>query len=167
MMTPFLAMITPLSSPGEPTHPIAPPPLYPGQGLPPGIWGGPGSLPPGIWGGPGSLPPGIWGGPGSLPPGIGGGPIIPPGSPGFPGQLPVFPPSAGQLPVFPPVGVTPHTAVAGAPPPAVDAEHGAWILVNIGTGYVWAWAQSPGAPSQGLPGQPPTAGQLPSGPPGA
>jgi hypothetical protein len=73
-MQPFLAMITPLVSGGEPTHPIAP------GGPPPQVWPGPGApthpiapggSPPGIWPSPGhpahpiapgGRPPGIWGG---------------------------------------------------------------------------------------------------------
>jgi hypothetical protein len=141
----------------------------PDNSLPPGIGGGPiipPGTPPGIWGGPGSLPPGIWGGAGGLPPGIGGGPVIPPGTPGFPGQLPA--PGAGQLPVFPPPGATPHTAVAGAPPASVDAQNGAWVLVNIGSGLVWCWAQAPGKPDHALPpGSPGTPEHPIATPPGS
>lgn len=44
MPEPFLAMITPLTgsgAPGVPSHPIAMPPPYPDQGLPPGSPGAP------------------------------------------------------------------------------------------------------------------------------
>lgn len=95
-MQPFLAMITPLSSGGEPSHPIAPggppPEVWPGPGYPahPIAPGGPPPwvshpIPPTVWpnppgAGPGN-PPGFWGGtpppwpthpiaPGGPPPGI-------------------------------------------------------------------------------------------------
>jgi hypothetical protein len=95
-MQPFLAMITPLSSGGEPSHPIAPggppPEVWPGPGYPahPIAPGGPPPwvshpIPPTVWPnppgqGPGN-PPGFWGGvappwpthpiaPGGPPPGI-------------------------------------------------------------------------------------------------
>jgi hypothetical protein len=55
--------------------------------------------------------------------------------------------------------------VATAPPDKVDAEKGAWVLVDVRGTLVWAWAQvpkQPATPDQGLPGgAPPTAGTLP------
>jgi hypothetical protein len=124
MTTPFLALITPLST-GEPTHPIAP------GGPPPGIWPSPGvpthpiapgGPPPGIWPSPGhpahpiapgGQPPSIWPSPGvpthpiapgGQPPGIWpspGRPEHPIVMPPPPGSGPGAPPIAVQLPVFP------------------------------------------------------------------
>jgi hypothetical protein len=55
--------------------------------------------------------------------------------------------------------------VATAPPDKVDAEKGAWVLVDVRGTLVWAWAQAPKQPStpgNELPGgAPPTAGNLP------
>jgi hypothetical protein len=134
MTQPFLAMITPLSSGGQPDQGL------PGQ--PPGYWGGvapplpthpiaPGGRPPGYWGGvappypdqglPGQ-PPGYWGGvappwvshpiaPGGKPPGIWGGGNVPmPTPPIFlpPGTIP------GAKPEHP-IYIPPSVNIPGFP----------------------------------------------------
>jgi len=157
----------------------------PDQGLP-GWGGGPvdpgygGGWAPGPH--PGNRPPGSWGGP--VDPGWGGGPPLhpgnrPPGSrPPLPGQglppewnlpdnslpgsqpgidntLPGGPDYGTGQPIVP--GATPYgSAVATAPPEKVDAEHGAWVLVNVHGALVWAWAQKPKAVEK-----PPEAGAAP------
>jgi len=110
MTQPFMAMIIPISSGGEPTHPIAP------GGPPPGYWGG--VAPPypdhGLPVPPGGAPPGYWGGvapplptnpiaPGGRPPGIWGGGNVPMPSP------PIY---------FPPPGSPPPLGIWGGRPPA-------------------------------------------------
>jgi hypothetical protein len=156
-MTPFLALITPVSS-GSPEHPIAP------GGPPPGIWPGgghpshpiaPGGPPPGIWPGPGrpdqglpGSPPGIWGGAPTYPDqGLPGG--------GQPAPLPAY--TEAQI------GEHPDKPNPDAP--------GQWVLVAAGGGVGWAWMEKPAAPpkpDQSLPGAQPKPDQgLPSTPPSA
>jgi len=144
-MQPFLAMITPLSSGGQPDQGLPGQPNYPDQGLPgqpPGIWPSPGypahpiapGRPPGIWGGPPTYPDqGLPGwqprpshpiAPGGRPPGIWGGP------PSYPDQ--------GLPPIYHP----------GHPDHGLPSQPCVW--------------PSPGHPDQGLPPsglQPPAGGQ--------
>jgi hypothetical protein len=148
----------------------------PDQGLP--GYGHPGNRPPGSWGGP--VDPG-WGGggaphPGNRPPGSWGGhpdqglPGGPPDHAWRPGHRPPMPgqglppefgghpdqglPGSGGHPSHQPIvpGATPYgTAIATKPPEKVDAENGAWVLVDVQGALVWAWAQKPAAPDQTLP----------------
>lgn len=139
-MQPFLALITPVSSGGEPTHPIVPggppvgvwpPPGYPTHPIAPG--GSPGSPTHPIYnpaypdqGLPG-IPPGIWGGapvypdqglPGSQP--IPSHPIvIPPDglAPGIPSHPIYWPPYPSQGPGFPT-----HPIAPGGPPPGTPTH---------------------------------------------
>jgi hypothetical protein len=170
-------------------------PVDPGYGRPgwspvdPGYGQGGGFRPdnslPWAPGHPGNRPPGSWGGrpDNSLP----GWPVLPgqdlpwapvrpdqglPGSqPGIDNSLPGGrPPHASGQPIVP--GATPYgTAVATAPPEKVNAEEGAWVLVNVQGTLVWAWAQKPQQSSGGgsvdntLPGsQPGVDNTLPGSP---
>jgi hypothetical protein len=117
MAQPFLALITPLSSGGEPSHPIAPggPPPGVSHPIPPTIWPNPpgqgAGNPPGFWGGSAppypdqglpSQPPGIWGGrPPNYPDqGLPGQPPGPSQGPGFPTHPIIIPPTQpGQPPL--------------------------------------------------------------------
>jgi hypothetical protein len=149
-MTPFLALITPLSA-GEPTHPIAPGggpstgpgfpthPIAPG-GPPPGIWPSPGypahpiapgGPPPGIWPSPGypshpiaGPPPGIWPSPGypSHPIAPGGGPSQ---GPGFPTNPIVLPPDLPET--LPPPDERPIDWKVGWLPTT------GWVVIGVPT----------------------------------
>jgi len=110
----FLALITPLASGGEPSHPIATPPVYPSQGLPvyPSHPIAPGA-PPGIWGGPPLYP--DQGLPGQPPVRPSHPIVVPPGSlgPGTPTHPIVIPPA----PIYPshPIVIPPDTIEPGVP----------------------------------------------------
>jgi hypothetical protein len=143
MTQPFLALITPLGSGGQPDQglPGQPPgfwggvaPPYPDQGLPggqphPSHPIAPGGRPPGIWGGappypdqglPGQ-PPGIWPSPGypAHPIAPGGQPpgIWPsPGYPSHPIVLPPYEPGGPPVTIWPNPGQPTHPIVIPQPP---------------------------------------------------
>jgi hypothetical protein len=156
-MQPFLAMITPLASGGEPTHPIAPggPPPHVEHPIPPTVWPRPpgGGKPPGIWPSPGhpahpiapgGKPPGIWGGPPNYVD-IGGpadqpGPshpiVLPPGTEKPPPGIwhePIIPP---EIWGGPPLWIWGDPIYPAEPPEIIDwhagwsAETG-WVIVGI------------------------------------
>ena len=160
-------------------------PVDPGYG---GGWAPPHG--PGSGGGqhPGNWVPGSWGGrpdnslpwapvhPGNRPPGQGLPPLpgqglppefnrpdagLPGSQPGIDNTLPGQPGYGTGQPIVP--GATPYgSAVATAPPEKVDAEKGAWVLVNVQGTLVWAWAQQPKTADTAPPGGvPPTGGTLP------
>jgi hypothetical protein len=147
-MQPYLALITPLSDPGNhPAHPIAPggQPGYPAHpiapgGQPPGIWGGappwvdntlPGGQPhPSHPIAPGGRPPGIWGGgnePFPTPP-----IVIPPSQPGQP-PLVIWGPNDPRP--TPPIHLPPSTGEppSGGQPVQLMEWHTAW---SEGIGWV-------------------------------
>jgi hypothetical protein len=115
-MESFLALITPVSSGGVPTHPIAPggppPQIWPSPGYPahPIAPGGP---PPGIWPSPGhpahpiapgGAPPGIWPSPGvpTHPIYL---PITPPPDSGLSPTHPIYIPVYPSHPIYPGEGM--------------------------------------------------------------
>jgi hypothetical protein len=163
-MSPFLALITPLSQPpGEPSHPWIPP-----SGQPPGYWGGvapplpthpiaPGGPPPGYWGGvappypdqglPGQ-PPTIWPSPGhpthpiapgGLPPGIWGGGNVPMPTPPIylpPGTIPGLKP---EHPIYIPPSIWPNPGHPAHPiviPPPGSGEKPE-VLENWDATTIW------------------------------
>jgi hypothetical protein len=145
----FLALITPLTGNGVPTHPIVTPPPYPDQGLPPGSPGSPAhpifipGAPPGTPGHP-AHPIYITGNP-SHPihvPGVPSHPWLPGGSPshpiaGFPDQgLP-----GGQP-------VPPGTIDPGPVPPELANQ---LIVAVHRPGQEWVVKSYTVAPDQGLP----------------
>jgi hypothetical protein len=172
----FLALITPLSSTGEPTHPIYNPPgIWPSPGVPthpiapggppPQIWPSPGypshpiaGPPPGIWPSPGhpahpiapgGPPPGIW-----PSPGYPSHPIAPGGPPpGFWGG--VAPPyvdigGPGQQPgIWPSPGVPTHPIVLppDLPPTLPDPD-------NRPIDWKTVWSPSTGWVVVGVPSGP-------------
>lgn len=160
-MEPFLAMITPVQSPGQPqpppgiwgppgpwpTPPIHLPPVTPGQ-PPLGIWGPPGPWPtPPIHLPPGQPPLGIWGPPGPWPtPPI----HLPPGGPGLP-PLGIWGPP-GPWPT-PPIYLPPGSEI---PPPE---EGKMYVVINI-PGYGWKIIQIP-IPVIPPPYNPPVGGNVP------
>ena len=163
MAEPFLALITPLSSGGVPTHPIAP------GGPPPGIWPDPGhpahpivippdAIAPGVPTHPIYLPPVIWPSPGHPAHPI----VLPPGSigPGLPTHPIVLPPPAhpSHPIVIPPGAIAPGVPTHPIVLPPLGIWGGAPPYVDIGGPSPQPRPEHPIAPGGPPPGIWPSPG---------